>query len=228
MGEIVTFASNGGDAPGYLAVPAGGSGPGVVLIQEWWGLVPHIVDLADRLAAEGFVTLAPDLYHGEKTTEPNEAAKKLMALDRERAARDIAGAATYLVGAAGVASEHVAAVGFCMGGSLAVWSADASDRISTMVGFYPAMPWDGFTPDPGAYAGRHIQLHLDEHEGGTSEPNVVAAVEALRAAGAEVEMFDYPGTGHAFFNDARPEVYHPQAAALAWSRALDFLRTNLD
>jgi carboxymethylenebutenolidase len=227
MGEMVTFASNGSDAPGYLAVPAGGSGPGVVLIQEWWGLVPHIVDLADRLAAEGFVTLAPDLYHGEKTTEPDEAAKKLMALDRERAARDIAGAAAYLVGAAGVASEHAAAIGFCMGGSLAVWSADASDRISTMVGFYPAMPWEGFTPDPSAYAGRHIQLHLDEHEGGTSEPNLVAAVEALRAAGAEVEAFEYAGTGHAFFNDARPEVYHPQAAALAWSRVLDFLRTNL-
>ncbi|MEP7054575.1 MAG: dienelactone hydrolase family protein [Actinomycetota bacterium] len=228
MGEMVTFASNGSTAPGYLAVPESGSGPAVVLIQEWWGLVPHITDLADRLAAEGFVTLAPDLFRGEKTSEPDEAAKKLMTLDRDRAAKDIAGAAAYLVGWADVTSEHAAAVGFCMGGSLAVWSADASDRINTIVGFYPAMPLEGFTPEPSAYAGRHVQLHLDEHDGGAEDPGIAAAVEALRAAGAQVEVFDYAGTGHAFFNDARPEVYDREAAALAWSRTLDFLRAHLD
>jgi carboxymethylenebutenolidase len=227
MGEMVTFASNGDEAPGYLAVPSGGSGPGVVLIQEWWGLVPHIIDLADRFAREGFVTLAPDLYRGETTTEPDEAAKRVMALDRDRAAKDIAGAAAYLVGWSDVTSEHAGAIGFCMGGSLAVWSAEASDRISTIVAFYPAMPWEGFTPEPSAYAARYVQLHLDEHEGGSGEPQVAAAVRSLSAAGADVEVYEYPGTGHAFFNDTRPEVYNPEAAALAWSRSLDFLRTHL-
>lgn len=227
MGETVSFASNGDEAPGYLAVPSRGSGPGVVLIQEWWGLVPHIIDLANRLAAEGFVTLAPDLYRGKSTTEPDEAGKRLMALDRERAAKDIAGAAAYLAARSDVTAHTVGAIGFCMGGSLAVWSADASEHISTIIGFYPAMPWDGFTPEPSRYAGRHVQLHLDEGSGGSGEPQVAAAVDSLRAAGAHVEVFDYPGTHHAFFNDSRPEVYDGEAAALAWSRSIDSLRTHL-
>ena len=78
MGELIHFPSNGHDAEGYLAVPASGSGPGVVVIQEWWGLVPHIKDVCDRFAAEGFVALAPDLYHGKHTTEPDEAGKLLL------------------------------------------------------------------------------------------------------------------------------------------------------
>src|SRR6202043_2631124 len=79
MGEIVEFASNGSTAQGYLAVPESGSGPGVVVIQEWWGLVDHIKDVADRLAAEGFVALVPDLYHGQTASnrEPDEAGKLL-------------------------------------------------------------------------------------------------------------------------------------------------------
>ena len=83
MGEIVTFKSNGGTCEGYLA---DGGGPGVVVIQEWWGLVPHIKDVADRFAAEGFTVVAPDLYHGEKTTEPDGAGKLMMALNFEQAA----------------------------------------------------------------------------------------------------------------------------------------------
>lgn len=227
MGDMVTFASNGSDAPGYLAVPESGSGPAVVVIQEWWGLVPHIREVADRFAAEGFVALAPDLYRGETTTEPDDGAKRLMALDRGRAARDIAGAAAYLVASAAATSEHAGTVGFCMGGSLAVWAAQASDHIRTMVGFYPAMPWEGFVPSAAQYDGRHVLLHLNEHEGGLSEPHVAAAMDALGGAGAHVEAYDYPGTGHAFFNDARPEVYQPDAAALAWSRTIEFLRTHL-
>lgn len=227
MGEMVTFASNGDEAAGYLALPDSGSGAGVVLLQEWWGLVPHIKDLADRLAGEGFVTLASDLYRGESTTEPDEAKKKLMALDRERASRDIAGAADFLAARPEVTSPSIGTIGFCMGGSLAVWAAGASALIRTIVAFYPAMPWDGFVPDRSGFAGRQIQLHLDEAEGGVGEPNVSAAADALLAAGADVEMFEYPGTGHAFFNDTRPEVYNAQAAALAWSRSVDFLRTNV-
>lgn len=227
MGEMVTFASDAGEVPGYLARPAGGSGAGVVLIQEWWGLVPHITDLADRLAAEGFVTVAPDLYRGESTTEPDIAAKALMALDRERAAKDIAGAAAYLLSRSDVTSQQIGTIGFCMGGSLAVWAADSSADIAAMVGFYPAMPWTGFSPQPDGYAGRYVQLHLDEGDGGSDEPQVVAAVESLRVAGAAVEVIDYPGTHHAFFNDTRPEVYDADATRLAWSRSLDFLRAHL-
>ena len=85
MGEMITFRSNGSTAEGYLAVPEGGTGPGVLVIQEWWGLVPHITEVADRFAAEGFVALAPDLYHGESSTEPDGAGKLMMGLNLARA-----------------------------------------------------------------------------------------------------------------------------------------------
>ncbi len=97
MGEIVEFASNGATASGYLAVPEGGGGVPLVVIQEWWGLVPHIEDVSDRFAAEGFAALAPDLYHGESSTEPDEAGKLMMALNLEQAGRDMGGAVSYLL-----------------------------------------------------------------------------------------------------------------------------------
>src|ERR687891_1411410 len=101
MGERVTFKANGRTAAGYLARPAG-SGPGVIVLQEWWGLVPHIEDIADRFAAEGFVALAPDLYHGEKASGPDHAGKLMMALDIERAEKDLAGAIDHLKSQPGV------------------------------------------------------------------------------------------------------------------------------
>src|SRR2546423_9015011 len=102
MGEMVGYPSNGGTSEGYLAVPSGGSGPAVVVIQEWWGLVPHIREVAERFAEAGFVALAPDLFHGVHTTEPDEAGKLVMGLAMDQAARDMAGAADYLTGRADV------------------------------------------------------------------------------------------------------------------------------
>src|SRR3954466_13554217 len=112
MGELVDFPSNGHSASGYLAVPESGSGPGVIVIQEWWGLVPHITDVCDRFAAEGFVALAPDLYHGQTTTEPDEAGKLMMALNLEQAATDMGGAIDHLLGRDEVTSAGVGVVGF--------------------------------------------------------------------------------------------------------------------
>ena len=224
MGDLVDFPSNGGTAQGHLA---GSGGPGVVLLQEWWGLVPHIVDVAERLAAEGFVVLAPDLYHGESTTEPDEAAKRLMELDFDRAARDIRGAAQYLAGSDDVTGRGVGAVGFCMGGSLALWSGAIAPEVVATVPFYPAIPPEKLAADWSAYAGKSVLMHLAEGDGGSGSPGVQAAAAAVRAAGGDVELHDYPGTEHAFFNDARPEVHDAPAAALAWTRTLDFLRERL-
>ena len=224
MGELISFPSNGDTAQGHLA---GSGGPGVVLLQEWWGLVPHIVEVAERLAGEGFVVLAPDLYHGESTTEPDAAAKRLMALDFDRAARDITGAAEHLAGRDDVIGQGIGAVGFCMGGSLALWSGAISPRVVATVGFYPAIPPEKLTADWSSYAGKAARLHLAEGDGGSSVPQVQAAKAALEAAGADVEVYDYPGTQHAFFNDHRPEVHDPAAAALAWSRTAEFLAKRL-
>lgn len=225
MGANVSFPSNGDQCPGYLATPASGTGPAVVLIQEWWGLVPHIIDVADRLAAEGFVTLAPDLYRGETTTEPDDAQKKMMALNYDQAGRDIAGAARYLSRDTG---QAVGTVGFCMGGSLAIWAGSLSDSITAMVGFYPALSWEDIAPEWSRYAGKAVVMHLDEHEGGAGAPQVQAVHARLTASGADVVLYDdYPGTDHAFFNDDRPEVHDPDASRVAWQRTVEFLHQQL-
>jgi carboxymethylenebutenolidase len=226
MGEKVSFASNGDSAEGYLALPdAGASGtPAVIVIQEWWGLVPHITDLADRFAAEGFVALAPDLYHGVATGEPDEAVKLLMGLAMDRAARDIVGAAGYL---RSLGSGPVGAVGFCMGGSLALWSATLGPDVVAAVGFYPAVPWERMSPAWSAYEGKAAIIHCSEGDGTSAADGIQQAASAITAAGGDVALYDYPGTEHAFFNDTRPEVYAPEAAALAQERTLAFFRERL-
>ena len=230
MGEMVSFASNGDTSEGYLALPASGSGqrgPGVIVIQEWWGLVGHIKEVADRLAGEGFVALAPDFYHGAKTGEPDEAMQLLMGMAMDRAAKDIQGAAQYLATRDEVTGDGVGAVGFCAGGSLALWSAALADEVKVAVAFYPGMPWERMSPTWGNYSGKAAMIHASEQDGTSKAEGIQTAIKAIEAAGGEVAVFDYPGTQHAFFNDERSEVYDADAAASAWSRTLDLFKTRL-
>ncbi|SRR6266568_2575050 len=226
MDEIVRYPSNGGSSEGYLATPAGAPGPGVIVIQEYWGLVPHIKEVADRFAEAGFVALAPDLYHGIQTTEPDEAGKLIMGLAMDQAAKDIAGAAEHLAGLPEVRGR-IGTVGFCAGGSLALWSATLSDKIVATVGFYPVLPWERMRPDWSDYAGKAAVIHASEEDGTSAAPGVQTAKKAIEAAGGEVAVFDYPGTQHAFFNDDRPEVYNRRASATAWARTLELFRSRL-
>ncbi|HEY2947783.1 MAG TPA: dienelactone hydrolase family protein [Micromonosporaceae bacterium] len=225
MGEMVSYRSNGGTSEGYLATSATGSGPGVIVIQEYWGLVPHIVSVADRFAEAGFVALAPDLYHGVQAAEPDEAGKLLMGLAMDQAARDIAGAAANLVERAEVTAK-VGCVGFCAGGSLAMWSATLSDEIVATVGFYPVLPWERMSPKWSNYSGKVAMIHCD---GGvpSDTPGIQQAKQAIEAADGECVTYDYPDTHHAFFNDDRPEVYHADAATTAWARTVELFRTRL-
>src|SRR5206468_6628247 len=117
MGQRISYKANGHTTPAYLAVP-GQPGPGIVVIQEWWGLVPHIEHIADRFAEAGFVALAPDLYHGEQATTPDQAGKLMMALGVDAAARDLAGSVDHLARQPEVAPKKVGSIGFCMGGAL--------------------------------------------------------------------------------------------------------------
>lgn len=227
MGEMVSYRSNGGTSEGYLALPAEGERrPAVVVIQEYWGLVGHIKAVADRFAEAGFVALAPDLYHGVTAVEPDEAGKMIMGLAMDQAARDIAGAADYLAARPEV-TGRVGAVGFCAGGSLALWSATLSERIVGAVGFYPVLPWERMRPDWSDYAGKSALIHCSEEDGTSAAEGVQAARRAVEAAGGDCAVYDYPGTSHAFFNDDRPEVYDQPAAASAWARTLEFFRTKL-
>jgi carboxymethylenebutenolidase len=226
MGDIIEFASNGGTAQGYLATPAdGGTGPGVVVIQEWWGLVPHIKHVADRFAREGFVALAPDLYHGQTVAEPDEAAKLAMTLNMEQAVKDMSGAVDETLRRS--STDRVGVVGFCMGGGLALLLATRRpDAVAACVPFYGAIPPGGPEPDwAGMTAAVQGHYATDDDFAG---PAAAAELEAkLTALGKEVEMHVYPETQHAFFNDERPEVYNEEAAAAAWARTIVFLNAKL-
>ncbi|HVM18678.1 MAG TPA: dienelactone hydrolase family protein [Egibacteraceae bacterium] len=226
-GQMVEFASNGQQAQGYLATPASGSGPAVVVIQEWWGLVDHIRQVCDRLAGEGFVALAPDLYHGEKTAEPDEAGKMMMELEIERAARDMSGAVDYLLGHEAVTSSKVGAVGFCMGGGLVlVLAARNGDKVGAAVPFYGV--FKGETPDLSGITCPVLGHFGDEDEFTPVEQARELETAIIEQAGVECTFHFYRGAGHAFYNDDRPEAHHPEHAVRAWELTLQFLRANLE
>lgn len=227
MAERVTFSSNGGSCGGLFGVPPSGRGPGIVVIQEWWGLVPHIESVVDRFAEAGFVALAPDLYHGANTTEPDEAMRMMMSLAMDPAAKDIAGAARFLFESDPTNGDGIGAVGFCMGGSLALWSATLAPQLTAAVGYYPALPWDRMSPQWPNYSGKAAMIHCSEEDGTSTAVGIQQAKGAIEEAGGTVELFDYPGTQHAFFNDERAEVYNEAASAESWQRTTTFLHDRL-
>ncbi|MHB8718011.1 MAG: dienelactone hydrolase family protein [Candidatus Dormibacteria bacterium] len=221
MGEIVEFAANAHTTTGYEARPASGQGRGVVVIQEWWGLVPHIRRVADRFATEGFVALAPDLYHGVATTEPDEAGKAMMNLDIEHAGVDIEAAVRHLLGEG---CGSVGVVGFCMGGGLALYAASRNPAIGACVAYYgvgPARDRADLSATKAAFLGQ-----WGERDQSYDRATIADIEDRLRAAGVTVEGFWYPAD-HAFFNDDRPEVYDAEAAELSWRRTVAFLRQHL-
>lgn len=224
--QNVTFPSNGGTAHGYLAVPASGSGPGVVVIQEWWGLTNHIADVSNRLAAEGFVALAPDLYGGSTTHDSAEAGRLMHELPVQQAARDLAGAVGYLLGHESVTSRKVGAVGFCMGGGFVlVLAAQQGDEIGAAVPFYGVLKED-FPSFSGLTA--PLLGHFGEQDEMAGPDAVRALAERIESeSGVKPEFHIYPA-GHAFFNDENHMgTYDPEQAELAWTRTLEFLRAHL-
>jgi len=223
-GIIVSFASNGGTTHGYLATPTG-AGPGVIVIQEWWGLVPHIKHICDRLAAEGFTALAPDLYHGRTTTAPDEAGRLMMALNIGQAAKDLNGAVAFLLGHKAAAGKRtVGVIGFCMGGQLALSAACENPAIGACVDFYGIHP----NVKPKLSGLQAPILGIFGEQDGSVTPAAVRKLEAdLNKAGKKSDFTIYPNAGHAFFNDARPDVYHEESARKAWQKTCAFLRQQL-
>jgi carboxymethylenebutenolidase len=225
MGEIVEFPSNGGTAEGYLAVPEGGAGIPLVVIQEWWGLVPHITDVCDRFAAEGFVSLAPDLYHGEAATEPDEAGKLMMALNVDQAAKDMGGAVDKVAEVAG--SDRVGVTGFCMGGGLAlVVAARRPDKVKAVVPWYGLIPWPNAEPD-WAQLDAKVLGHYAGDDGFFTPDKVAELQQTLTDLGKDARLHVVPGAGHAFFNDTRPEVHDPEASRECFAETVEFLRETL-
>ena len=224
MGKNLEFELNGTSGSGYLSTPQNGSGPAVIVIQEWWGLVGHITDVVDRFAAAGFVAFAPDLYHGQAAAEPDTAKKLMMELQLDQAGQEIINSAKYLLSLPETSSKTVGAVGFCMGGSLSIWSGTLDPVIDRAVGFYPGSSWERHAPKWSNYKGKSAMIHCAESDGTSSAPGIQEAISGITSAGGSVEVFDYSGTQHAFFNNDRPEVFNPAASQLAWDRTVNFLK----
>ena len=202
-----------------------GSGPGVIVVQEWWGVVPHIEDICDRFASDGFIALAPDLYHGESTKEPDEAASMLQALNIAETEIILRKAVAALLAQPGtLPNDRVGIVGFCMGGQLAMYAASHNPQIRACVNFYGIHP--KVQPSYRTLNGP-VLGHFAETDPYATPETVSALHNELLLLEKPHEFHTYPGTQHAFFNDTRPEVYNREAAALAWERTLAFLRREL-
>ncbi|HEX3981349.1 MAG TPA: dienelactone hydrolase family protein [Acidimicrobiales bacterium] len=229
MGEIIDFPSNGSTGQGYIAVPSNGSEStsGILVLQEWWGLVDQIKRTCDRFAAAGFTALAPDLYHGTTVplTEPDEAGKQMMALTMDAAAKDLSGAVDELIRRTG--RPAVGVIGFCMGGGLAlVLGTQRPDAVKAIVPAYGLIPWPDAQPDFSA-----LDAAVLGHAAGQDDfftPDAARELEAhLRALGKDVEFYHYPEAGHAFFNEDRPEAHHEESAEQLWERSVAFFRRTL-
>jgi len=226
---MVEFPANGTAAGGYLAVPDGGRGPGVVVLQEWWGLVPQIKGVCDRLASEGFVALAPDLYHGEMAehTEMDRAGELMTSLPPDRAARDMSAAIDHLLSLDATSGNTVGVIGFCMGGMLTLLiAAQEGDRVAAAVPFYGAPLGDGAPDWSGLTAA--VEGHLAENDDFFPPEAINALGAELREAGRDVVFHVYEGTGHGFANEENPlGTWDETAAATAWARTLAFLGAHL-
>ena len=221
MGEMIKFSRPDGEQiAGYQAL-AGQGRPGVVVVQEWWGLNPHICSIADRLAAAGYNALAPDLFRGRVTQKPDEAQHMMSGLDFPGATeQDIRGAVRHL---AGLGAAKVGVMGYCMGGALTIAAAVHLPEVAAAVCFYGI-------PDPSYAAPADIKCPFQAHfaaKDGWCTPQAVDALEqALQEAGRKPEIYRY-AADHAFCNATRPEVYDPACASLAWERTLAFWAKNL-
>jgi carboxymethylenebutenolidase len=229
MAETVEFKSNGSTASGYLVTPASGSGPGVLVIQEWWGLDWGIKEMTDRLGAAGFVALAPDLYHGElaQHTEMDKAGQLMQSMPPDRAARDMSGAIDYLASRKDVTGSGVGVVGFCMGGMLAfLIAANRPDKVKAVVPFY-GFPQGASEPDWSKLTAS-VQGHMAEHDNFFSPEGARALESKLRAMGKDVTLTVHPGTGHAFMAPHNAlGTRNQEVADRIWPGVITFLKSKL-
>jgi carboxymethylenebutenolidase len=219
----VEFEANGGKGTGYLAEP-GGEGPGVIVIHEWWGLDDSMRKMADRFAEEGFVALAPDLYHGDSTTQPDEAQQKLMALNIDEAVKEMRGAVKKVLDHP-KCNGQVGSVGFCAGGGLAIWAAAETPEIGAAVTYYYVMPHG--KPDFSKIKGP-VLGHFGTEDEFVSEEDARALETELREAGVDAAFEYYQDAGHAFANDHdRLGTYDEGHAKQAWDKTVSFFKEHL-
>jgi carboxymethylenebutenolidase len=228
VGQTVEFASNGSTASGYLATPPSGRGPGLIVIQEWWGLNPQIKRTADRFAAEGFVALAPDLYHGElaQHDEMDKAGHLMSSMPPDRAARDMGGAVDHLLSLDATTGSGVGVVGFCMGGMLAfILAAIRPDAVKAAVPFYGFPQGDG-EPDYSGVTAR-IWGHMASPDDYFTPEDAKALEAKLQGLGKDARI-EVHQAGHAFMNEEDAMgTYDAELAARLWPQVVTFLQESL-
>lgn len=226
-GRMVEFDAEERKAKGYFVSGAqGGEGgrlPALIVVHEWWGLNDHIKDVANRFANKGFAVLAPDLYEGKSTKDPEEAGKLMQRLDKEKAVGTLNGAAEYLKRQEGVNSEAVGITGFCMGGTFALLLPCVSSSVKASAPFYGDVPSDDLLKNLSA----PVLFIGAENDPWINTEKMNHLKEALQKFDKEGEVKVYGGVGHAFFNDTRPDAYNKEAAEDAWARVIGFLKEKL-
>ncbi|HEX6796531.1 MAG TPA: dienelactone hydrolase family protein [Ktedonobacterales bacterium] len=228
-GRMIDFDAEGTPTPGYLAMPDTGTGPGVVVLHEWWGLTAPVHQACDRLAEAGFVALAPDLYRGKTTASVQEAEALGAALDRdeERWRGDIKGALPHLRqhGATSPADGRGAFgfVAFSLGGSYALdMSINLAEEIAAVVTFYATYPGLDYRGAKASYL-----CHFAEDDTFVPAEEAAQMERDLQSAGRPVTVYIYPGAKHWFFDADRPDAYDAAATSLAWERTIAFLNAQL-
>lgn len=207
---------------GYLALPTASRGLGVLVLHAWWGLTGFVRQVCDRLAGEGFCALAPDLYHGATAATIDEAKKLRNHMDREAAQAEIGAALDGLLRHPAVQGAHVAVMGFSLGANYALWLADRRPKdVAAVVVFY-GTSGIRFRKAQAAFLG-----HFAEQDPYEPRDSVQQLEDRLRSAGRDVSFHVYPGTGHWFFEQDRPDAYDAGAAGLAWQRTIAFLSATL-
>jgi carboxymethylenebutenolidase len=228
-GGMIDFRLPAGEARGYLAAARGGEKgsderrPGLIVIHEWWGLNDHIKDIAGRFAEEGYIALAPDLYGGKVTADPTEAGRLMQGLDQGRALEILNGAVEYLKGQDSVDPGKIGVTGFCMGGTYALLLACHSKDIKASAPFYGDVPAD----DEIKKLDAPVLFIGAENDPWITQDKMARLKDALGRFGKEGEVKVYSGTGHAFFNDTRPDAYDKASATDAWQQVKRFLAAHL-
>jgi carboxymethylenebutenolidase len=206
----------------YLAKPPSATDKGVLVLHAWWGLNPFFKGLCERLAQAGFMALAPDLYHGKIAATVEEAEKLRLKLKREVVSQEITQAAQQLQTLCGRGRPRIGVIGFSLGGFWALWLAEQpASQVAATVVFYGSRNGD-FTASSSAF-----QFHLAETDPYVAASGVKKLQKSLKTADKTAEFHTYPGTGHWFFEDDRPDAYDPQAAELAWRRTVEFLNAYI-
>lgn len=219
MGKTVPFAVDGRSSTAYLAHPEQDEGPPVLVLHAWWGLTDTFKSVCDWLAAEGFVALAPDLYHGQTAGTIEDAERLSRTLDHERAFEDVLGAVGFINDQPAVRGSAIGVIGFSLGSYFALQLKAPAAAIVTFYGLcYP----DRVTGN-AAFLGHFAEQ--DEYE----SADVMRELESsLHSLGRDVNFYIYPGTRHWFFEEDRPDFYNPEATKLAWERTIDFLQKSLE